>query len=58
VLPILGAIAWFGRSEAAGTLHSLLVYVLLGAMALHVGAVLVHHLFLRENLIRRIVRPT
>ena len=58
VLPLLGLAAWFGGSETAGDLHGLLVTVLLAAMALHVGAVILHHLVLRENLIRRIIRPT
>lgn len=57
VIPILGALAWFGRSEAAGTLHGLGVWVLLGLIALHVSGVIAHHL-VGENLIRRMARPT
>jgi cytochrome b561 len=57
LIPVLGALAWFGRIEAAGTLHGLAVWVLLGLIALHVSGVIAHHL-MGENLIRRMGRPT
>jgi len=58
VIPVLGAIAWFGNSEAAGDLHGLLVTVTLVLVLIHVGAALLHQFVLRDGLIRRMLRPT
>lgn len=58
LIPVLGALAWFGRSAAAGNLHSLLVKVLFVLILIHVSAALFHHLVLRDGLIRRMIRPT
>ena len=57
VMPPLGALAWFGGSELAGGLHSLLAWVLVALIALHVGGALVH-LVLGENILRRILRES
>lgn len=58
LLPLGGIVAWFAGSEAAGRLHGLLATALLAVIALHVAAALFHQLVLRENLLRRIIRPT
>jgi cytochrome b561 len=56
-MPPVGALAWFGGSELAATIHSWTAWVLLALILLHVGGAAVH-VFLGENIIRRIVRPT
>ncbi|WP_210527028.1 cytochrome b [Rubellimicrobium arenae] len=56
-MPPVGALAWFGGSEAAAGIHSLTAWLLLILIVLHVGGALLH-LVLGENIIRRIVRPT
>jgi len=58
LIPLLGAIAWFGDSEAAGELHGLAIVVLLVLIAIHVSAALFHHFVLGDGLIRRMLRPT
>ncbi|TNC50124.1 hypothetical protein FHG66_09185 [Rubellimicrobium rubrum] len=57
LMPPLGVLAWFFGIDAAGNLHSLLAWVLLLLVVLHVGGALLH-LVLGENIIRRMVRPT
>jgi cytochrome b561 len=42
-------------AHTAGDVHSFLVYVLLGLVALHVAAALYHHFFLRDKVMRRIL---
>ena len=56
LLPLGGLLAWFGRSEAAATLHSLLAWLLPFLIAAHVAGALVHQFVFRDNLIGRIVR--
>lgn len=58
VIPLVGAVAWFGGSEGAGELHELLVNITLVLVLIHVGAALLHHFVLRDGLIRRMLRPT
>ena len=57
LMPLLGAMAWFTGSEAAGGLHSLLSWVLVVLIVLHVGGALVH-LVLGENILRRMLRES
>ena len=57
VMPVLGAIAWFGGSEAAGALHGLLAWVLVLLIVLHVGGAILH-LVLGENIFRRMLRSS
>ena len=58
LIPVLGAIAWFGGVGAAGNAHALAVWALIALIALHVSANLFHHFVLRDGLIRRMLRPT
>lgn len=55
-MPPLGVLAWFFGLEWPGDLHSLLSWVLVVLIALHVGGVILH-LLLGENIIRRMTRP-
>lgn len=57
IMPVLGALAWFGGSEAAGGLHSLLAWLLVILIALHVGGAVLH-LLLGENIFRRMLRSS
>lgn len=56
-MPPLGVLAWFFGADWAGDLHSLLSWVLVALIGLHIGGALAH-LVLGENIIRRIIRPT
>jgi cytochrome b561 len=56
-MPPVGAIAWFGGSEAAGAIHSFVSWVLVALILLHVGGALLH-LLLGEPVIRRMFRPS
>lgn len=58
VIPLVGALAWFGESEAAGELHELLVNVTLALVLLHVLAALFHQFVLKDGLIGRMLRPS
>jgi cytochrome b561 len=58
VIPLVGAVAWFGGSEGAGELHELLVGLTLILVLLHVAAALFHQFVLGDGLIRRMLRPT
>lgn len=58
MIPVLGAIAWFGGSEAAGGLHKLGVTVLLALIAVHVAGALFEHFVLKDGVIRRMLRAT
>ncbi len=42
-------------AHSAGDVHTFLVYVLLGLVALHVAAALYHHFMLRDKVMRRIL---
>ena len=56
-IPLLGAAAWFGRSEDAGELHEGLVNVTRLLVLLHGAAALFHQAVLRDGLIGRMLRP-
>lgn len=56
-MPPLGVLAWFFSAGWAADLHGLLAWLLPILILLHVGGAILH-LFLGENIIRRIVRPT
>lgn len=58
LLPLGGALAWFGGSLTAARLHYVLAWALPWFIALHVAGALVHHFVFRDGLIRRMVRPT
>ncbi|MGP9811173.1 cytochrome b [Rhodopseudomonas sp. NSM] len=56
-MSVSGVIAWFGDVAPAAQLHNLLKLVLLGLIALHVLAALLHHVVLKTDVMRRMVRP-
>ena len=50
-------LAWFGGVAPAAQAHNVLKVVLLGLVALHVGAALYHHLILKHDVLRRMICP-
>lgn len=56
LLPVSGAIAWFGGAEQAASAHNVLKVALLALVGLHVAALLVHQFVLRTGLMSRMGR--
>jgi cytochrome b561 len=56
-LPVSGALAWFGGSEAAAEAHEIGTSVLLVLVVVHVAASLVHQFYWRTNLMDRMRTP-
>ena len=52
-----GMLAWFGGVAAAAQAHNVLKVVLLALVLLHFIAALFHHLFLKTDVLRRMLRP-
>lgn len=57
LVPMLGAVAWYGHLEAAGEAHEFMVNVLLLAAAGHVVAALWHAFWLGDSTISRMTIP-
>lgn len=57
LMPISGAVAWFGGVELAGDAHSAARIILLPAILLHVGGALFQHFVQRSDVMRRMMRP-
>lgn len=55
-LPISGAVAWFRGNAAAAEAHEVMRALLLGLIALHVGATLYHQVVLKDGLLQRMRR--
>lgn len=58
LMPLSGAVAWFGGLEAAGEAHEAMKPLMLGLIAIHVLATLWHQFWLRDNLLERMKRPS
>jgi cytochrome b561 len=56
LLPVGGLIAWFGGVELAGDAHGLLSNLLLFVVAVHLAAALWHQFWLKDHLLRRMMR--
>lgn len=56
LMPLTGAMAWFGGVEAAAQGHNLLKVVLLVLVALHVLGALYHHFVLKDAVLDRMRR--
>ena len=56
LMPMSGALAWFGQLELADTAHLALKFVLLGFVALHVAAAFYHQFVLKNGLIKRMLK--
>lgn len=57
LLPLSGALAWFGKVEAAGNAHEVMKALLMALAGLHVVAALWHQFWLKDRLILRMMRP-
>ncbi|PQO24394.1 cytochrome B [Rhodobacteraceae bacterium WD3A24] len=57
LMPVTGALAWFGALEQAAGLHSVLRFALLALIALHILAALYHQFLLRDGLMARMRHP-
>lgn len=57
VVPLAGLTAWTSKSEAVGDLHDTLKSLLLLIVVAHILGALWHQFFLKDNLIRRMMRP-
>lgn len=53
LLPVSGAVAWFGGVEVAAQGHNIFKFALLALIALHVIGALYHHFVVRDGLIDR-----
>jgi cytochrome b561 len=56
-MSITGGMMWFGDIAAAAQAHNVLKIVLLAMIALHVLAVPFHRIFLKNNIMQRMLRP-
>ena len=52
-LPVTGAVAWFRVSETAGDIHEVLRALLLGLIAVHIAAALVHRFVWKTDVMQR-----
>ena len=57
LLPVTGALAWFGSIEVMAEIHEGVKSLLLALLALHVTGTVYHLLVRRTNLLRRMLRP-
>lgn len=55
--PALGALAWYGGIEAAGDAHELAANALLIVALAHAATALWHHYVMKDNVLRRMMRP-
>lgn len=56
LMPVSGAVAWFGASQTAADGHGLLRFGMLGFVALHIIGALYHQFVLKDNLMARMKR--
>lgn len=57
LMPVSGAVAWFGGVGAAAAGHNILKVLLLALIALHVAGALYHRIILRDGVMDRMLRP-
>ena len=56
LVPVLGAISWFGQIDATAELHVLAMNAMMALIGLHAVAALLHHFVLHDGLLLRMVR--
>lgn len=54
--PVSGLAAWFGNVRIAGELHELIEPLLIGSLSLHVIGALYHQYYLKDRLLRRMMK--
>lgn len=57
VAPLTGLVAWFGGLEAAAEVHEVMKPLFIVLILAHVGAVIWHQVWLKDNLLERMKRP-
>ena len=57
LMPVSGAVAWFGGVEAAGEAHEVMKALMLIFVGLHVVGALFHQFVLKTNIMERMKRP-
>jgi cytochrome b561 len=57
LMPVTGAIAWFGGVEVVGTIHTVGKPLILLLVLLHVAGALVQHFIAKTDVLVRIFRP-
>ena len=57
LMPVTGALAWFGGVEAMAELHGAGKAAILVLVGLHVLGALYQHVYLRTDVLRRMLRP-
>ncbi|MCB1439612.1 MAG: cytochrome b/b6 domain-containing protein [Nitratireductor sp.] len=58
LLPVSGAVAWFGLNHDAGEVHEVLKTILLVLVILHVVGALFHQFYLKTDLITRMKKAS
>lgn len=56
LMPVSGAMAWFGGVEAAAAAHNLLKIALLALIVLHIAGALYHQIVLKDSVMERMKR--
>jgi cytochrome b561 len=56
LLPVSGLVAWFGGVDSAAEAHEVMTSLLLVVLAVHVAAALWHQFWLKDHLLRRMMR--
>ncbi|MBN2631133.1 MAG: cytochrome b/b6 domain-containing protein [Rhodobacteraceae bacterium] len=57
VMPVSGAVAWFGGVTQAAETHSSLKFLVIVLVVVHVAAALLHQFVLKDNLLMRMKQP-
>ena len=57
LVPLLGAITWFGKFDGTGELHELIANVLMIAAGVHALIALWHQFFVKDGLLTRMIVP-
>jgi cytochrome b561 len=56
LMPVSGLVAWFGGVDTAGEAHEVMSNLMLFVVAVHVAAALWHQFWLKDHLLRRMMR--
>lgn len=56
LMPVSGAVAWFGEVEASAQSHNLMRIILLVLVALHIVGALYHHFVLHDGTVARMLK--
>ena len=57
LVPVLGALAWYGRIGALGDVHVVAMNAMMALAGLHALAALYHHYILKDGVLMRMIRP-